>query len=359
MSFSIRRAASAKAPSRSTSPPSPPTCSTTATTPTPSSPVAAALGRPAGLRDLVGIAHQRSPVPHRAGPRRSRRAQAPRETCPASSTSTSTPRAGSTSTPATTRSDPLGRGPAADALRAVLDMADQVIVPIETEPLSFDPTARTINKVLEPRGVRYIVVINNWDPRDGTARPQRDQGIRQGQRMAAGPHRDPALQAARPRQRRRPGGHRVPAEPGRAAGARRLLQVRTGTQRRGRPLMARGQRTNLAALAGAVGDNSPVDQVAAEMPEPHSAVERADRQPAQPPRRSRRSRRPGVDRRHAAAARRRRHQGRLSEAVSRRRRSPPATSSSTGVAAWPPRTSTDAPTWRSSSTTRSPATASR
>ena len=64
-------------------------------------------------------------------------------------------------------SDPLGRGPAADALRAVLDVADQVIVPIETEPLSFDPTARTITKVLEPRGIRYLVVINNWDPRDG------------------------------------------------------------------------------------------------------------------------------------------------------------------------------------------------
>jgi chromosome partitioning protein len=64
--------------------------------------------------------------------------------------------------------DPLGRGPAADVLRTVLDMADQVIVPIETEPLSFDPTARTINKVLRPRGVRHLVVVNNWDPRDGT-----------------------------------------------------------------------------------------------------------------------------------------------------------------------------------------------
>lgn len=64
-------------------------------------------------------------------------------------------------------SDPLGKGPAAEVLRAVLDMADQVIVPIETEPLSFDPTARTINKVLKPRGLRYLVVINNWDPRDG------------------------------------------------------------------------------------------------------------------------------------------------------------------------------------------------
>jgi chromosome partitioning protein len=63
--------------------------------------------------------------------------------------------------------DPLGRGPAADVLRTVLDMADQVIVPIETEPLSFDPTARTINKVLRPRGIKHVVVINNWDPRDG------------------------------------------------------------------------------------------------------------------------------------------------------------------------------------------------
>jgi chromosome partitioning protein len=63
-------------------------------------------------------------------------------------------------------SDPLGKGPAADVLRAVLDMADQVIVPIEPEPLCFDPTARTIKTVIEPRGVKYLVVINNWDPRD-------------------------------------------------------------------------------------------------------------------------------------------------------------------------------------------------
>jgi chromosome partitioning protein len=65
--------------------------------------------------------------------------------------------------------DPLGRGPAADVLRTVLEMADLVIVPIETEPLSFDPTARTINTVLRPRGIRHLVVINNWDPRDGEA----------------------------------------------------------------------------------------------------------------------------------------------------------------------------------------------
>jgi chromosome partitioning protein len=64
-------------------------------------------------------------------------------------------------------SDPLGQGPAADALRVVLDVADRVIVPMETEPLSFDPTARTINRVIRPRGVPYIVVINNWETRDG------------------------------------------------------------------------------------------------------------------------------------------------------------------------------------------------
>ena len=64
-------------------------------------------------------------------------------------------------------SDPLGTGSGADALRVVLDVADRVIIPIETEPLSFDPTARTINKVVAPRGVPYVVVINNWDPRDG------------------------------------------------------------------------------------------------------------------------------------------------------------------------------------------------
>ena len=38
-----------------------------------SSPVAADLRRPAGLGDLVGVAHQRSALPHRAGPRRPRR----------------------------------------------------------------------------------------------------------------------------------------------------------------------------------------------------------------------------------------------------------------------------------------------
>jgi chromosome partitioning protein len=63
--------------------------------------------------------------------------------------------------------DPLGKSDAADALRSVLDNADHVIVPIEPEPLAFDPTTRTISKVVIPRGIPYTVVINNWDPRDG------------------------------------------------------------------------------------------------------------------------------------------------------------------------------------------------
>ncbi|MGV9336521.1 ParA family protein [Nocardia sp. NPDC003726] len=71
--------------------------------------------------------------------------------------------------------DPLGEGPAGDALRAVLDCADHVIVPITPEPLSFDPTARTIRKVIKPRGLKHTVVLNNWDPRDGEA--DRDETV--------------------------------------------------------------------------------------------------------------------------------------------------------------------------------------
>lgn len=65
--------------------------------------------------------------------------------------------------------DPLGASASADALRAVLEVADHVLIPIETEPLSFDPTARTIERVVKPRGLDYLVVVNNWDPRDGVA----------------------------------------------------------------------------------------------------------------------------------------------------------------------------------------------
>lgn len=52
-------------------------------------------------------------------------------------------------------------------LEAVLDQADDVIVPIEPESLSFTPSTRSIKQVIEPAGVPWRVLINNWDPRDG------------------------------------------------------------------------------------------------------------------------------------------------------------------------------------------------
>lgn len=53
-------------------------------------------------------------------------------------------------------------------LLEALKYADDVIVPMPPEALAFDPTARTISKVVEPSGLPFRVVINNWDPRDGT-----------------------------------------------------------------------------------------------------------------------------------------------------------------------------------------------
>ncbi|WP_343709342.1 ParA family protein [Mycobacterium sp.] len=63
--------------------------------------------------------------------------------------------------------DGLGDGYSADALRTVLDVTDQALVPMLTAPMCFDPTARTIRKLLEPRRIPYRVFINDWDPRDG------------------------------------------------------------------------------------------------------------------------------------------------------------------------------------------------
>jgi chromosome partitioning protein len=54
-------------------------------------------------------------------------------------------------------------------LAAALDVADDVLIPMPPEPLAFDPTARTIERVIAPRGLPYTVVVNAWDPRDGRA----------------------------------------------------------------------------------------------------------------------------------------------------------------------------------------------
>ncbi|MET0702452.1 MAG: ParA family protein [Mycobacterium sp.] len=52
-------------------------------------------------------------------------------------------------------------------LNEVLQYVDDALVPLITEALAFDPTARTINNVLVPRNIPFRVVVNNHDPRDG------------------------------------------------------------------------------------------------------------------------------------------------------------------------------------------------
>jgi chromosome partitioning protein len=50
-------------------------------------------------------------------------------------------------------------------LEAVLDSTDYVVVPMTPEPLTVDPTIRTIQRLIEPRHLRYTVVLNKIDPR--------------------------------------------------------------------------------------------------------------------------------------------------------------------------------------------------
>ncbi|MEU2134771.1 ParA family protein [Streptomyces sp. NPDC018352] len=73
--------------------------------------------------------------------------------------------------------DPLGDGSVGDALRAILDVADDVIVPLEAEGSAFTPTKVTIERVLIPRQIPYGVLINNWDPRDGEADRDRTRSL--------------------------------------------------------------------------------------------------------------------------------------------------------------------------------------
>ena len=63
--------------------------------------------------------------------------------------------------------DGLGDAYTADVLRTVLSVTDLVIVPVIVEPLSLDPAARTISKLLDPTAIPYLCVLNNWDARDG------------------------------------------------------------------------------------------------------------------------------------------------------------------------------------------------
>lgn len=60
--------------------------------------------------------------------------------------------------------DPLGEGRAADALREVLDLMDFAIVPITESWLTHRQAEYTIERVLRPRGIPFLVVINMHDP---------------------------------------------------------------------------------------------------------------------------------------------------------------------------------------------------
>jgi chromosome partitioning protein len=59
--------------------------------------------------------------------------------------------------------DPLGSGPAAEAMREVLEETDLALVPISPDFLTHTPGEFTIERVLKPRGVKFMVVINIWD----------------------------------------------------------------------------------------------------------------------------------------------------------------------------------------------------
>lgn len=66
-------------------------------------------------------------------------------------------------------------------LQTVLTQADDVIVPLVPEGMTFSPAARSIQNVIAPSGARWRVLLNNWDPRDGTADLEQTKGFVQAQ----------------------------------------------------------------------------------------------------------------------------------------------------------------------------------
>lgn len=61
-------------------------------------------------------------------------------------------------------------------LQTVLTQADDVIVPLEPEPMAFSPAARSIQRVIAPSGATWRVLLNNWDPRDGESDLEQTRG---------------------------------------------------------------------------------------------------------------------------------------------------------------------------------------
>ncbi|MGW3077850.1 ParA family protein [Kitasatospora sp. NPDC001132] len=76
--------------------------------------------------------------------------------------------------------DPLGDGRAADAMREVLALADLAIVPITTEFLTRDPAEFTIEYILKPRKIPFLVVVNQWD----SARDRTQEDLKRAQQWA-------------------------------------------------------------------------------------------------------------------------------------------------------------------------------
>ncbi len=60
--------------------------------------------------------------------------------------------------------DPLGNSAVADALREVLGLADLAIVPITPSMITWDEAEFTIERILKPRSIPFLVVINMHDP---------------------------------------------------------------------------------------------------------------------------------------------------------------------------------------------------
>ncbi|MEV6357954.1 ParA family protein [Streptomyces hydrogenans] len=71
--------------------------------------------------------------------------------------------------------DPLGESRTADALREVLDEADLAIVPITPSKITWDECEFTIERILKPRGIPFLVVINMHDPGKDKGEKQLDK----------------------------------------------------------------------------------------------------------------------------------------------------------------------------------------
>lgn len=71
--------------------------------------------------------------------------------------------------------DPLGESRTADALREVLEVADLAIVPITPSKITWDECEFTIERILKPRGIPFLVVINMHDPGKDRSEAQLDK----------------------------------------------------------------------------------------------------------------------------------------------------------------------------------------